>query len=569
MLYALCIHDLTNYDRLNSFMNDLLDNIAAQLRHYTHEEIVALVRDFLAGLDEKQQTRFLNLVAQGPRLLVAETMGLDDAEDLLGAIQALRDAIVSDEYVEYGVGYDPDYHTHRGFGDDSWIDKMDDLFAAATSFFRAGQFQAAADAYLALFDIFDLSQDGFHFTRPEPAKALHTDLDAMKQNLFIAIGRSEPESAVEAIEISDDLRYYGANRYALLNAWEGRGEWMAALETALIDHARRPATQSTSLLPHPAELLREFYRRYRALPNCEALCREVGPQQGWPYEDLVSRYREQEDWQRALTWAEDGLERLPADSHYRPLLHEARGDALIHRARPTEALDELCALFQKRPWEAPVYLKLRQAAQATGHWEELYPQLTGEMQAHVLATDWQQGYPVVVLTEACLLGYAHLLEGNWQKAIEWASNPAVRSGWQDDDLPLTIATGLLRMGLAARGEPGDETLAQALREAPRLVREHGDLLKPVARTLPADPLLDGAVQLYEYLVEQAIGGRDRSYYAEAGALCQVIRSIRRVQGREAEFEQYYRGLFVTHSRLSALKDELRKAVEGPTCRQKG
>jgi len=543
-------------------MSDLLDNITAQLQHYTHEEIVALVRDFLAGLDEKQHVRFLNLVAQGPRPLVAEAMGLEEAEDLLDEIQALRDAIASDKYVEYGAGYDPDYGTHRGFGDDSWIDEMDDLFAAATSFFRAGQFEAAADAYLALFDIFDLSQDGFHFTRPEPAKALHTDLDAMKQNLFIAIARSDPEPAVEAIEISDDLHYYGANRYTLLDAWEGREEWMAALETALIDHARRPATQSTSLLSHPAELLREFYRRYRALPNCEALCQEVGPQQGWPYEDLVGRYREQEDWERVLAWAEDGLERLPADSHYRPLLHEARGEALINLARPTEALDELRALFQKRPWEAPAYLKLRQAAQATGRWEELYPQLTGEMQAHVLATDWQQGYPVVVLTEACLLGYAHLLEGNWQKAIEWASNPAVRSGWQDDDLPLTIATGLLRMGLAARGEPGDETLAQALREAPRLVREHGDLLKSAAHTLPGDTLLDGAVQLYEHLVERAIGGRNRSDYAEAGALCQVIRSIRRVQGRGADLECYYQGLLATYSRLPALKDELRKAIEG-------
>jgi len=31
-------------------MNDLLDNIAAQLRHFTHEEIVALVCDFLRCL---------------------------------------------------------------------------------------------------------------------------------------------------------------------------------------------------------------------------------------------------------------------------------------------------------------------------------------------------------------------------------------------------------------------------------------------------------------------------------------------------------------------------------------
>ena len=170
-------------------MNDLLDNIAAQLRHFTHEEIVALVRDFLTGLDEKQQICFLNLVAQGPRPLAAEAMGLDDAEGLLDEIQFLHDAIANDVYVEYGAGYDPEYNEYRGFGDDSWIGEMDDLFAAATSFFRAGQFKAAADAYVALFGIFDLGEDGFHFTRPNPATALHTDVDAMKENLFIAIGR--------------------------------------------------------------------------------------------------------------------------------------------------------------------------------------------------------------------------------------------------------------------------------------------------------------------------------------------------------------------------------------------
>jgi hypothetical protein len=108
-------------------MNDLLDNIAAQLRHFTHEETIALVRDFPVGLDERQQTRFLNLVAQGTRPLVAEAMGLNDTEDLLDEIQFLRDAIANDVYVEYGVGYDPEYGTHRGFGDDSWIDEMDDL----------------------------------------------------------------------------------------------------------------------------------------------------------------------------------------------------------------------------------------------------------------------------------------------------------------------------------------------------------------------------------------------------------------------------------------------------------
>ena len=123
--------------------------------------------------------------------------------------------------------------------------------------------------------------------------------------------------------------------------------------------------------------------------------------------------------------------------------------------------------------------------------------------------------------------------------------------------------GLLKMGLTAQGEQPDEVLAQALRDAPKIIRKHGELLEPVARSLPPDLLLDSAVQLYERRVKRAIGGRDRDHYAEAGAFCQVIRAMRRVQGREADFERYYQGLFATYSRFSALKDELRKAIEGP------
>ena len=550
-------------------MSDLLESIAAQLRHFTHEEIVALVRDFLVELDEKQQIRFLNLVAQGPRPLVAEAMGLGQAEDLLDEIQALHDAIADDEYVEYGAGYDPEYGEYRGFGDDSWIDAMDDLFAAATSFFRAGQFEAAADAYVALLDIFHLSEDGYHFTRPDPGEALRTDVDAMKENLFIAIGRTYPDPAKKAIQVSGDFRYYGDKPYALLDAWEGREELMAALEAALIVRVRQPASQSHGLLSHPAELLREFYRRYRALPDYEALCRQVGPQQGWPYEDLVERYRERENWERVLAWAEDGLEKLPTESRYRRLLQEAQGEALLHLDRPAEALDELQALFQQRPWEAPVYLKLRQATRAVGRWEALYPQLTAEMQAHVVAIKGQSSYKVVVMTEACLLGYAYLLEGDWKKAIEWATMPGIPTGWRDDDLTRTVATGLLRMGLAVQGDKPDEVLAQELRDAPRIIHEHGERLEPVTRTLPAGPLLDGAVQLYERLVERAIRGRDRGYYAEAGALCKVIRAIRHVQGHEEDFERYYQSLFTTYSRYPALKDELRKATEGTKKPERG
>lgn len=123
------------------------DNIAAQLRHDTLEEAIVLIADFIAELHDEQQARFLELVAHGPRPLIAEATELENAEDLLDRIHTLRNDLAKDVYVQEGVGYDPEYHAHRSFGDDGWIDEMDDLFAAADSLFHAGQFAVAAEAY--------------------------------------------------------------------------------------------------------------------------------------------------------------------------------------------------------------------------------------------------------------------------------------------------------------------------------------------------------------------------------------------------------------------------------------
>jgi hypothetical protein len=56
--------------------DSLLDDIAAQLRHFSQKELIALLRDFFSDLDQQQQARFRMLLMQGPRPLVAEALGL-------------------------------------------------------------------------------------------------------------------------------------------------------------------------------------------------------------------------------------------------------------------------------------------------------------------------------------------------------------------------------------------------------------------------------------------------------------------------------------------------------------
>jgi hypothetical protein len=47
------------------------------------------------------------------------------------------------------------------------------------------------------------------------------------------------------------------------------------------------------------------------------------------------------------------------------------------------------------------------------------------------------------------------------------------------------------------------------------------LLEQAARSLPADALREGVVHLYERLVDQAAGERNRASYTGAASFCRV------------------------------------------------
>jgi tetratricopeptide (TPR) repeat protein len=243
--------------------------------------------------------------------------------------------------------------------------------------------------------------------------------------------------------------------------------------------------------------------------------------------------------------------------------------ALLRLGRPAEALAALQSLF-KRKRDVSIYLTLRAAAQATGAWLQLYPQVTDEVEQQVLAevANRTSGFTSGSLRVAVLLGYAHLLEGQIERAVAWAVRPDIPTGWTDDDLNSTVALGLLRMGLAAARAKPDEVLREALGGAPKIIREQGELLDATALSLPADLLFDSAVRSYERLLERAVNGRKRESYAVAGSYAKVIRAIRTLQGRTSEFEAYYQSLFDTYPRLPAFKDELRIAIEGPGYKRK-
>jgi len=103
----------------------------------------------------------------------------------------------------------------------------------------------------------------------------------------------------------------------------------------------------------------------------------------------------------------------------------------LHRgAASAEALAALQSLFTRKR-EVSIYLTLRAAAQASGAWAQLYPQLTGEVEQQVLAdvANRTSGFPSGSLMVAVLLGYADLLEG--RSSGRWRGPCAPTSQWAE------------------------------------------------------------------------------------------------------------------------------------------
>lgn len=107
----------------------------------------------------------------GPR-----AAGRPDGAGVLADIDAFIERVRSGVFFQ-GWGWDDDLYQERAWGDESWVDEMDDLFAAAADAFLAGDLALAKDAYGRLLGAFDLDQEVGTFCGPSsPSDMVATDV---------------------------------------------------------------------------------------------------------------------------------------------------------------------------------------------------------------------------------------------------------------------------------------------------------------------------------------------------------------------------------------------------------
>ena len=136
--------------------SDRLAHIRAYLEKKTKPELVALLLDLVQGMDEPTRQRFWEHLA--PPGMATADLRYPSAEDFLAELEAFAEEVSEGEYYDeeaatyYGEDnyneyddYDPDDH--------AGVKALRAFFHEADSYFDAGQFAVAAEAYDRLLDL--------------------------------------------------------------------------------------------------------------------------------------------------------------------------------------------------------------------------------------------------------------------------------------------------------------------------------------------------------------------------------------------------------------------------------
>jgi hypothetical protein len=538
-------------------------NLKEQLKQLSSDQLIEIAEKFLAQLNEKQRLEFLNLLPSVKSQDLEVHLPYHRDEDFIADIEDFCERVRGEEFVEYGTGYDPEEGAHHGFGDDSWIGEMDQLFETVELYFLAHHYNTVEKAYHLLFGCLMIqSRDGgFYFTTSDPQGALKTDLIKARQHYFDAlrhlyIGSEMSGKIIEGIR---EYSYIGRKPPEVQELFPEGGEVIQLLERSLIKMpSRDEAGTILSALDLPAELLRQIYTHFRSLEELDRFAAAYGEKHPWAYENLVQAYARNEDWQKAFFWADRGLsgkgrkkkERNAVLADYKARAAEQLGDK-------TAMLGSLWDAFNN---EADVdrYVALRQAVKAFGQWNSYYPRIIRRLTHNFSNRSCTLGQ----LWDNRLLVEALLAEGEYERALKQASQDDFTSWDEKGDARKSVVDFFLH---SVTRSTGKDVYTVKYPEIARRIGRPAEFIKRLGEELFQESLsekdrdrqIDWIVQIVRPRIDQIVGGKRQRVYADAARDAKLIVELYLFQGQTGKAQSFIAGLHTQYQQHRNFRTELK------------
>jgi hypothetical protein len=249
----------TRHIALAPFLQRLRDRIDA----LDAEELRELITAHAAALDPAARMPFL-AVFDGSHCADA---GPDD-DSLRADVADLVERLREGEYFD-GWGWDDELHEERAWGDESWVDEMEDLFARAGQAFVAGDLAVARDAYGGLLDALLLDDEVGTFTGPAAASdMLGVDLVEAKARALRALYEtSDLHDRVDAVASAIARWRYLGDRIGIRAVAEALPRELPGLEVFLDEWIARLRLAAHGELPSDDRALLVEAAAWRDGPN--------------------------------------------------------------------------------------------------------------------------------------------------------------------------------------------------------------------------------------------------------------------------------------------------------------
>ncbi len=356
--------------------NNNLTAIRAHLENQSTAYLVNLLLDIIEALEEPVRQRFWDRLA--PPAMATADLRYASPEQFLTELRDFEEAVGEGDYfdeeaLEY-FGEDPfdreyyrdKYGYYGDFDPDmhAGLNALGDFLTEADSYFQAGQYGVAADAYEIILGIIDFSPEdtlGVY----DPLAELGEMEEPLAQRYFTALKESRPtdefyDKAIRYLARHDTPYRKHMDNFVALVGSENQAKIQAFLEKWADELAEKPTEPSLFDVPYQLRLLLRFYGEAGREEQILALQKRFRRVYLAFYAPLLAHSEANEDWQMVIAYGREVLALLPENSPLRPYLGNEKGvDAYTVRAQMARAYEKLGDLENALNIYRPVYDRRR------------------------------------------------------------------------------------------------------------------------------------------------------------------------------------------------------------------
>ena len=550
---------------------DRMVYIRAYLEKKSKKELVILLLDLVQGMDEPTRQRFWEHLA--PPGMATADLRYPSAEDFLAELEAFAAEVSEGKYYDeeaaiyYGEDnynetdeYDPDDHVG--------IKALRTFFHEADSYFDAGQFEIARQAYAMLLDLVWGETDET-LGVPDPLDIMAQDPRQLVNRYLIALQSSQPQAeffteALNFFSVHEDPT--NVERFLELVGAENLSALQAHLEAWADQCARQTWAASFYGLAFPLRLLLRFYEQAERTDDIRTLWIRFRHLYPACYTPLLADRQAAGDWPAVLTYAQEALEIAPQprptyfirerwDSPDKLSLRGYLARAYSATGDPVKAFELYLPAFDEMPCFDTYFLDRRLADAISTEKGSIF---TNQVIDRLSQQPERQRY---------LLCHVVLSESRFDEAYRLVEK---LSGYQGMEESKLVAKAHL---LAVLGPVPDERMGSNLRDLYSKVEQgEKEPLRFLRDTLPQmmAPQRSIAIERAETIfcrLMQAHIDNGRKTYATGAYYCALLGEIAVHEGRLAAFRQWYEGFMEGYKRFRAVRAEMDLKV-GPVLRSR-